>query len=82
MKNQTKTTPGKKRRARSDAQEVVIRHNGKIMATMRMRGDDIEFELEPSIRERPGLAVEFVDRMIEAVEQFVDAELNEEAGSD
>jgi hypothetical protein len=77
MKNSTKSTGGSKRRVRSEQIETIQR-NGKIVATIRKRPGEVEFELAPEIRDIHGVFVRVKYVLMEAAEQFVDAELDNE----
>jgi hypothetical protein len=82
MKAWNKSTPEEKRRGCADQTEIEIHRNGKIMATLRNRRDEMEIELAPFIRDTPGKAVEVLDHMIEAMEQLVNSKLDDKSNGD
>jgi len=81
MKYSTKSKGSSKRRARSEQTETIQR-NGKIMATIRMRPGEMDFQLGPEMRDIPGVHRRFKYGLMEAVEQFLDLELDDESSDD
>ena len=69
MKNSTPSTRRTKRRARPQEADIEIQRNGKIV-------------LAPEIRDIPGVPARFRYCLMEAAEQFIDAELQGECSAD
>jgi hypothetical protein len=82
MKNSTPSTRRTKRRARSQEADIEIQRNGKIVAIIRKRPGEVEVELAPEIRDIPGVPARFRYCLMEAAEQFIDAELDDESNGD
>ncbi len=82
MKGSTPSTRRPKRRARSREADIEIQRNGKIVAITRKRSGEVEVELAPEIREIPGVLARFRYSLMEAAEQFIDAELDDELNGD
>jgi len=77
MKNSTPSMRRIKRRARSHEADIQIQRNGKIVGTIRKRPGEVEVELAPEIRDIPGAPARFRHFLMEAAEQFIDAELED-----
>jgi hypothetical protein len=82
MKNSTPSTRRTKRRARPQEADIEIQRNGKIVAIIRRRPGEVEVELAPEIRDIPGVPARFRYCLMEAAEQFIDAELQGECSAD
>jgi len=81
MKNSTQSTGSSKRRVRSQQTETIER-NGKIVATIRRRRREVEFELGPEIKDIHGVFLRIKHLLMEAAEQYVDAKVNDQANDD
>jgi hypothetical protein len=82
MKTSTPSTRKTKSRARFQEADIEIRRNGKTMGIVRRRPGEVQVEMAPQIRNIPGAPARLRYCLMQAAEQFIDAELRDDCSAD